>query len=272
MLLAPGWAARVDRPEGCRARRRRRWPSPLAAQLVCAPVVVLLSGQVSLVAVPANLLAAPAVAPATLLGVLRPGGRAAELRRRPRWSPTWPAAGAVDRDGRARRSAAAARGSAGLARQRSRRSAARRDDGRRGAAGAGPRPTAAGAAAASAAVLGVVLVVPATTPGWPPRRLAAGGVRRRAGRRAGAGCRARAPASSSTPGPTRGPSTGACAGWGSAGCRSCCSPTCTPTTSRACPGCCAVVGSARSRSAATTEPAGELARVRRLDRSGPACR
>ena len=55
---------------------------PLAAQLVCAPVVVLLSEQVSLVAVPANLLVAPAVAPATVLGVLAtarvrgaPGGR-----------------------------------------------------------------------------------------------------------------------------------------------------------------------------------------------------
>ncbi len=43
---------------------------PLGAQLACAPVIVLLAGQVSLVAVPANLLAAPAVAPATLLGLL----------------------------------------------------------------------------------------------------------------------------------------------------------------------------------------------------------
>ena len=43
---------------------------PLAASLACAPVVVLLSGEVSLVAVLANLLAAPAVAPATVLGVV----------------------------------------------------------------------------------------------------------------------------------------------------------------------------------------------------------
>ena len=42
---------------------------PAAAQVACGPVIVALSGQVSLVAVPANLLAAPAVAPATLLGV-----------------------------------------------------------------------------------------------------------------------------------------------------------------------------------------------------------
>jgi competence protein ComEC len=43
---------------------------PLAAQLACTPVVAALSGQVSLVAVAANLLAAPAVGPATVLGLL----------------------------------------------------------------------------------------------------------------------------------------------------------------------------------------------------------
>jgi competence protein ComEC len=42
---------------------------PLAAQVACAPVLVLLSGQVSLVAVPANLLCEPLVAPATVLGL-----------------------------------------------------------------------------------------------------------------------------------------------------------------------------------------------------------
>lgn len=42
---------------------------PLAAQAVCGPVVVLLQGSVSLVSLPANLLAAPLVAPATVLGV-----------------------------------------------------------------------------------------------------------------------------------------------------------------------------------------------------------
>src|SRR6478735_9323779 len=69
VLLAPGWA------DAWRARGLPRAPAEalavaLAAQFVCAPVVVLLSGRVSLVAVPANLLAAPAVAPATVLGVL----------------------------------------------------------------------------------------------------------------------------------------------------------------------------------------------------------
>lgn len=42
---------------------------PVAAQLVCGPVVVLLQGNVSLIAVVANLVAAPFVAPATVLGV-----------------------------------------------------------------------------------------------------------------------------------------------------------------------------------------------------------
>nr|WP_179423360.1 ComEC/Rec2 family competence protein [Pedococcus badiiscoriae] len=42
---------------------------PVAAQAMCAPVVVLLQGSVSVVAVVANLLAAPLVAPATVTGV-----------------------------------------------------------------------------------------------------------------------------------------------------------------------------------------------------------
>lgn len=42
---------------------------PVAAQAMCAPVVVLLQGSVSLVGVLANLLAAPLVAPATVTGV-----------------------------------------------------------------------------------------------------------------------------------------------------------------------------------------------------------
>lgn len=68
LLLAPRW-----RDALC----RRRVPAPVAealaipaaAQLACAPVVAGLSGTISLVAVPANLLAVPAVAPATVLGV-----------------------------------------------------------------------------------------------------------------------------------------------------------------------------------------------------------
>ncbi|MEU3568638.1 ComEC/Rec2 family competence protein [Kitasatospora sp. NPDC036755] len=67
LVLGPHWAE---------ALRARRWPHHLAgalaaaaaAQALCAPVTVVLSGHVSLVGIPCNLLAEPAVAPATLLG------------------------------------------------------------------------------------------------------------------------------------------------------------------------------------------------------------
>jgi competence protein ComEC len=69
VLLAPGWS---------HALQRRGWPRwaaeavcvPAAAFLATAPLVAGLSAQVSPVAVLANLLAVPAVAPATVLGVL----------------------------------------------------------------------------------------------------------------------------------------------------------------------------------------------------------
>jgi competence protein ComEC len=68
ILLAPGWRdALVAR--GVPPLLAEAVAVPAAAQLACGPVIVALSGQVSLVAVPANLLAAPAVAPATLFGV-----------------------------------------------------------------------------------------------------------------------------------------------------------------------------------------------------------
>jgi competence protein ComEC len=68
LLIAPRWRD---------ALRRRRVPAglaealaiPAAAEMACAPVIAAISGTVSLVAVPANLLAEPAVAPATVLGV-----------------------------------------------------------------------------------------------------------------------------------------------------------------------------------------------------------
>ncbi|MFE3503317.1 ComEC/Rec2 family competence protein [Kitasatospora sp. NPDC059160] len=67
LVLGPHWAESL---------RARRWPHHLAgalaataaAQALCAPVTVVLSGHISLVAVPCNLLAELAVAPATLLG------------------------------------------------------------------------------------------------------------------------------------------------------------------------------------------------------------
>jgi competence protein ComEC len=79
LLLAPVWRD---------ALRRHGWPPgaaealavPAAAQVACGPVVAGISGAISLVAVPANLLVVPAIPPATLLGVA-----AAVL-----W-PVWPA-------------------------------------------------------------------------------------------------------------------------------------------------------------------------------------
>lgn len=68
LVLAPPW----------RERLAGRLPGPIAdalavaaaAEVAVAPVLVMLSGEVGVVSVAANLLAAPAVAPATLLGAL----------------------------------------------------------------------------------------------------------------------------------------------------------------------------------------------------------
>ena len=67
LLLAPGWRVAL-------ARRMPGWLAdaiavPAAAQAACGPVVVAISAQLGLVTVPANLLAVPAVAPATVAGV-----------------------------------------------------------------------------------------------------------------------------------------------------------------------------------------------------------
>ena len=67
LVLAPPWRERL-------AQRMPRWLAdavavPAAAQVACGPVVVALSASVGLLAVPANLLAVPAVAPATVTGV-----------------------------------------------------------------------------------------------------------------------------------------------------------------------------------------------------------
>ncbi len=67
VVLAPGWRDAM-------ARWLPRWVAeavsvPAAAQLACTPVVAAISGQVSLVAVVANLAVAPVVGPATVLGL-----------------------------------------------------------------------------------------------------------------------------------------------------------------------------------------------------------
>lgn len=67
LLLAPAWVARwtaIPRPVALAIA------VPVAAQVATAPVVVLLQPSVSMVGVPANLLAAPAVAPATVAGLV----------------------------------------------------------------------------------------------------------------------------------------------------------------------------------------------------------
>jgi competence protein ComEC len=69
VVLAPGWTVAL-RARGLPAGIAAAVAVPLAAQAVCGPVIAMLAGRVSLVAVLANLLAAPAVAPATVLGVL----------------------------------------------------------------------------------------------------------------------------------------------------------------------------------------------------------
>jgi len=83
VLLAPRWVDRMT---------RRRVPRvlaealavPAAAHLATAPVVAGLNGQVSVVAVVANLVAAPVVAPATVFGVL-----AAVLAPLWAWAAVW---------------------------------------------------------------------------------------------------------------------------------------------------------------------------------------
>ncbi|WP_369169319.1 ComEC/Rec2 family competence protein [Streptomyces sp. R28] len=91
LTLAPRWSA---------ALRRRRVPPRLAealaaaaaAQALCAPVVAVLSARVSLVAVPCNLLAEFAIAPATVLGfaALAAAPLAMPLAKVLAWCASWP--------------------------------------------------------------------------------------------------------------------------------------------------------------------------------------
>ena len=69
LLLAPAWRDALRR-RGCPPGVAEALAVPAAAQVACGPVVAGLSGSVSLVAVPANLLVVPVIAPATLLGVV----------------------------------------------------------------------------------------------------------------------------------------------------------------------------------------------------------
>ncbi|MGI8434630.1 MAG: ComEC/Rec2 family competence protein [Nocardioidaceae bacterium] len=68
LLLAPGWRDAMARwmPQLV----AEAIAVPLSAQIVCTPLIAAISGQVSLVAVLSNLLAAPAVGPATVGGLV----------------------------------------------------------------------------------------------------------------------------------------------------------------------------------------------------------
>ncbi|GAB2687405.1 ComEC/Rec2 family competence protein [Saccharopolyspora gloriosae] len=68
VLLAPVWAGAMH-ARGVPVGIAESLAVPAAAHLVTAPLVAAISGEVSLVAVAANLLAGPLVAPATVLGV-----------------------------------------------------------------------------------------------------------------------------------------------------------------------------------------------------------
>ncbi|MDN0201006.1 ComEC/Rec2 family competence protein [Streptomyces sp. S.PNR 29] len=92
LTLAPRWSTALQ--------RRRVPPRPAealaaaaAAQAVCAPVVAVLSARVSLVAVPCNLLAEFAVAPATVLGfgALAAAPAAMPVAKALAWCASWPA-------------------------------------------------------------------------------------------------------------------------------------------------------------------------------------
>ena len=69
VLLAPGWSRRL-RARGCWALLADAVAVSAAAGVVTAPIVAGLSGMVSLVSLPANLLAGPVVPVATVLGLL----------------------------------------------------------------------------------------------------------------------------------------------------------------------------------------------------------
>ncbi|WUV70772.1 ComEC/Rec2 family competence protein [Streptomyces sp. NBC_01478] len=91
LTLAPRWSETL-----CRHRVPPRLAEALAAaaaaQALCAPVVAVLSARVSLVAVPCNLLAEIAVAPATVLGfaALAAAPVAMPVAKVLAWGASWP--------------------------------------------------------------------------------------------------------------------------------------------------------------------------------------
>lgn len=97
LTLAPRWSPALRR-RGVPPRLAEALAAAGAAQAVCAPVVAVLSARVSLVAVPCNLLAEFAVAPATVLGfaALATAPVAMPVAKAFAWGASWPAGWIVD--------------------------------------------------------------------------------------------------------------------------------------------------------------------------------
>ncbi|MFF3376706.1 ComEC/Rec2 family competence protein [Streptomyces sp. NPDC002680] len=97
LTLAPRWSPALRR-RGVPPRLAEALAAAGAAQAVCAPVVAVLSARVSLVAVPCNLLAEFAVAPATVLGFAALGTApvAMPVAKALAWGASWPAGWIAD--------------------------------------------------------------------------------------------------------------------------------------------------------------------------------
>ncbi len=105
LTVAPGWSAALRR-RGVPVRLAEGLAVAAAAHVVCAPVVTVFASSVSLVAVPCNLLAEPAVAPVVVLGwlALAVAPVSMPVATALAWAASWPT----------RWIAAVARGGAGL--------------------------------------------------------------------------------------------------------------------------------------------------------------
>ncbi|WP_033306481.1 ComEC/Rec2 family competence protein [Streptomyces iakyrus] len=92
LTLAPRWSAGLQR-RGVPPRPAEALGAAAAAQALCAPIVAVLSARVSLVAVPCNLLAEFAIAPATVLGfaALATAPVAMPVAEALAWCAHWPA-------------------------------------------------------------------------------------------------------------------------------------------------------------------------------------
>jgi competence protein ComEC len=91
LTLAPRWSETLRRHR-VPARLAEAVAAAAAAQALCAPVVAVLSARVSLVAVPCNLLAEVAVAPATVLGfaALATAPVVMPVAKLLAWGASWP--------------------------------------------------------------------------------------------------------------------------------------------------------------------------------------